>query len=163
MKKIILFVFICLLNGYTFGQEVSSYVIAAAGENSETSELSVSWTLGEIAVETLESSTIIMTQGFQQGYYEITSVDDPLIKDLDLKVYPNPATEYIYVELKSDEIKSALIELYNIEGKLVLNEQWDYIEGPYKIDLNGYGSSQYILRISDTSGQLLQTYKIIKQ
>lgn len=162
MKRILLFVFVCLLNGYAFGQSVSSYVIAAAGEHSETSDISVSWTLGEIAVETLESSSIILTQGFQQGYYEITSVDGPVMSNLDLKVYPNPATDHIYISLKSDEVKSALIEIYNIDGKLVLNEKWEYIDGPYKIDINGFGSSQYILRISDSSGKLLQTYKIIK-
>lgn len=162
MKKIVLFVLICLFNGYTFSQSVSPYVIASAGEHSETPDITVSWNLGEIAVETLTSSSIILTQGFQQGYYEITSIEGPTISNLDLKVYPNPATDYINISLKSDEIKSALIEMYNIDGKLILNEKWEYIEGPYKIDLNGYGSSQYILRISDSSGRLLQTYKIIK-
>lgn len=163
MKKIILFVVICFLGGYSFGQSISSQVVATAGEHSETSELSVSWTLGEIAIETLESSSVTLYQGFQQGYFEITSIEDPMINNVELKVYPNPATDYVYISIESDEIKSALIQLYDLDGKMVLNEQWQYIEGPFKINLDGLASSQYILKVSAKSGKLLQTYKIIKR
>ncbi|MFP4023539.1 MAG: T9SS type A sorting domain-containing protein [Thiohalospira sp.] len=163
MKKIILFFVASFLVGNSFGQSISSQVIATAGENSETSELGVSWTLGEIAIETLESSSVTLNQGFQHGYFEITSIEDPMLSNVELEVYPNPATEYIYISIESDEIKSALIELYDLDGKMVLNEQWQYIEAPFKINLEGLASSQYILKVSDKSGALLQTYKIVKR
>ncbi|HSH51260.1 MAG TPA: T9SS type A sorting domain-containing protein, partial [Bacteroidales bacterium] len=112
---------------------------------------------------TLESSTVVLTQGFQQGYYEITSIDKPLENNVAIKVYPNPATDYIYISFESDEIKSVLIELYDLEGKIVLKEKWHHSEGAYKINLSGLSSSQYFLRISGISGKTVETFKIIKR
>ncbi|MEA2106001.1 MAG: T9SS type A sorting domain-containing protein [Bacteroidota bacterium] len=163
MKKTILILVVCLLCGYTFSQSISSQVIASAGEYSETSEIIVSWTLGEIAIETLESSTVILSQGFQQGYYEITSIEKLLENNVAIKVYPNPATDYIYISFESDEIKSVVIELYDLEGKIILKGKRYHSEGPYKINLSGLSSSQYFLRISELSGKTVETFKIIKR
>lgn len=163
MKKFIIFFAICVLGEYSFGQSISSQVIASTGDYSESSDYSISWTLGEIAIETLESSAYILTQGFHQGYFEITSVDNPLEKNVEIKVYPNPATDYIFVSLESDEVRSAMIELYDLDGRIVLKENWDSPEGPYPIDLSGLTSAQYLLKILTRTGKPLQTFKIIKR
>ena len=64
MKKIILILVVCLICGYTFSQSISSQVIASAGEHSKTSEIIVSWPLGEIVIETLKSSTVSLNTRF---------------------------------------------------------------------------------------------------
>ena len=117
------------------------------------------------AVEKLtnEDSTLILTQGFQQGYFEIVPMVEPFSNNFELKVYPNPATEYIWISLESEEIKDALIEIFDLEGKVVYSNQWNFVNGPNQVMLNNMGSSQYILRISDKSGQVLQTFKLIKR
>ena len=165
MKKFYVMIFGCLMGLYTSGQSISSYVIASAGESVENGGISVSWTLGELAIETLEDdgNTLILTQGFQQGYFEITSIGEPLSDNFNLKVYPNPATEYVLVDLQSDEINDAIVELYDLNGKMVYNDKFDVIEGPNKVDLTGLNSSQYILRITDSTGKVLQTFKLIKR
>ena len=165
VKYIYIIVIVCIFGDYIYGQEVSSSVIATAGESVETGDVSVSWTLGEIAIETLgeDGSSVILTQGFQQGYFEITSIGEPLSNDFQLNVYPNPATEFIWIDLKSTEVKSAIVEIYNMEGKLVYNSKWEFVNGPNKIMLNKLNSSQYILRVSDSSGKVIQTFKLIKR
>ena len=165
MKKFYVMIFGCLMGLYTSGQSISSYVIASAGESVENGGISVSWTLGELAIETLEDdgNTLILTQGFQQGYFEITSIGEPLSDNFNLKIYPNPATEYVLVDLQSDEINDAIVELYDLNGKMVYNDKFDVIEGPNKVDLTGLNSSQYILRITDSTGKVLQTFKLIKR
>lgn len=165
VKNIFLIVAVCMLSVYVYGQEVSSSVIATVGESVETGNVSVSWTLGEIAIETLgeDGGSVILTQGFQQGYFEITSIGEPLSNEFQLNVYPNPATEYIWIDLKSNEVKSAIVEIYNMEGKLVYNSRWEFVNGPNQIMLNELNSSQYILRITDSSGKVLQTFKLIKR
>ncbi len=165
MKKYCVLLLACFLGFYVSGQSISSYVVASAGESVEAGGLNVSWTLGELAIETLEDNdnTLILTQGFQQGYFEITSIGEPLSNNFILKVYPNPASEFVWVALESEEIKDAIVELYNMEGKLVYNSKLNVVEGPNKIDLNSLSSSQYILRISDATGNVLQTFKLIKR
>jgi len=164
MKKALLVITSFLLGSSLFGQSVSSSVIATAGNSVETENLNVSWTVGEIAVETLEDgANVILTQGFQQGYFEITSIGDPLSDDFSISVYPNPATEFIWVDLKSSEEIEAIVEIYNMEGKLVYNNEWEFASGPNKIMLNDLNSSQYILRVTNSSGKILQTFKLIKR
>lgn len=167
MKRIYVLLLFCLSALYVTGQSISSYVIASAGEYTEAGGINISWTLGEIAIETLKDNgeTIILTQGFQQGYFEITSIDGPkpLSNNFNLNIYPNPASEYIWVNLESDEIKDAIVELYDLEGRLVYNNKFDINEGPNRVDLQELSASQYVLRVVDSAGNVLQTFKLIKR
>lgn len=163
MKKFYILIVICFLGVYTSGQSISSYVIASAGESAEADGISISWTLGELAIETFETSDIILTQGFQQGYFEVTSIGEPLSNNFALKVFPNPATEYVMVELQSDEIKDGIIQMYDMNGRLVYNEKFNVTQGPNRIELSDLNSSQYILKVSNSSGEVLQTFKLIKR
>ena len=163
MKRLVLVTIACIIGVYTYGQSVSSSVIATAGESVENGSVNVSWTLGEIAVETIEGTNVTLTQGFQQGYFEVVSIGDPLSNEFELNVYPNPATEFIWIDLKSNEVISSIIEIYNMDGKLVYNEKWEFGNGPNQIMINELNASQYILRISDSNGKVLQTFKLIKR
>lgn len=163
MKKLYIVLLICFIGVYASGQKISSYVIASAGESAEAGDVSISWTLGELAIETFETTNIILTQGFQQGYFEITSIGEPLSNNFELKIFPNPATEYVMVDLQSEEIKDGIIQMYDMNGRLVYNEKFNVIEGPNRIDLADLNSSQYILKVSTASGEVLQTLKLIKR
>ncbi len=165
MKKYFSLLFICMMTYFTNGQSISSYVIASAGESAEAGGISVSWTLGELAIETLQdnSETLTLTQGFQQGYFEITSIGEPLSNHFNLRIYPNPAREFIWVDMTSDEIQEVIVVMYNLEGKVVYNKKLTLINGPEQIELNNMMSSQYILRVTDSSGNILQTFKLIKR
>jgi hypothetical protein len=165
MKKVFIVLIALVFNSYCFGQEISSSVVATAGGSVETDDLSVSWTVGEVAVKTLgeEGVTPILTQGFQQGYFEITSIGDPVSNDFNIKLYPNPAAEFVWVEIESQNIKKGIIEIYNLEGKLVYNRNWEFVDGPQMITINNLGASQYILRVTESSGRILQSFKLIKR
>ena len=47
-------------------QSIERDVVASSGDYFEGTNISLSWTLGEIATETYSSGNIILTQGFQQ-------------------------------------------------------------------------------------------------
>jgi len=165
MKRLTVLMFSLMASFVLSGQSISSYVVASAGESVEKDGVSISWTLGELAIETIEDSegSVILTQGFQQGYFEITSVGEPLSNNFVIKIYPNPASEYVLVDLQSDQVKSAVVEMYDLQGKLVYNNKYDAMEGPNRIELSGLNSSQYILRVVDSSGKVLQTFKLVKR
>lgn len=62
MKTIILFTLFMILMISSYSQEV----ISTAGEHYENSNGSISWTIGEPVIETLESTNNYLTQGFHQ-------------------------------------------------------------------------------------------------
>ena len=67
MKNInILFIFsLFMLNSsHLFGQKV----ISSAGESATGTSVKLSWTIGEPIVKTLRGTSVILTQGFQQGW-----------------------------------------------------------------------------------------------
>ena len=53
---------------FSFAQSIDREVISSSGDSFEGPNGSVSWTVGEIATETLTDGTFILTQGFHQPY-----------------------------------------------------------------------------------------------
>lgn len=147
----------------SYGQSISSSVIASGGGSYEAGGINLSWTIGELAVETYTTSNLILTQGFQQGYYEITSVNDPLVKSIDLDIYPNPAIDFITIKIKNTDVKSVRLELYSIDGVLVVNELWENTGAPYKFQVNRFNANQYILKVIDLDNKNTSSFKIIKR
>lgn len=66
LLHIILIVFFLNLAINCLAQTIERSVFSSSGEYNKTATASMSWTLGEIASETLESPGIRITQGFQQ-------------------------------------------------------------------------------------------------
>lgn len=69
MKQHILTILLALLMPlFMLAQSVSPEVISSAGDYYENGNVSLSWTLGEIATETYTNGNVILTQGFQQPF-----------------------------------------------------------------------------------------------
>ena len=163
MKNLTLLLIFVLSVSLSYSHSISSSVVASAGGYSEAGGISLSWTLGELATETFTSTNLILTQGFQQGYYEITSINEPLSKSINLKVFPNPAVDFINILIEDIDVNTVKIELYNMEGKLISNEQWENTGSPYQLQLSNFSSSQYILRVIDEKNGKINSFKIIKR
>ena len=73
-----------------------------------------------------------------------------------IKIYPNPATQTIYI---AEAILGSKISLYNISGQLILSKM---IQDPLEsIDVSNWASGNYILQITETNGHTM-TSKIVK-
>ncbi|MDC0231655.1 SprB repeat-containing protein, partial [Aureispira] len=66
MKNLFLLILIISQTNVLFAQEISRHVVASGGNYSTSTNISVSATIGEPVVNTLTSSGLILTQGFQQ-------------------------------------------------------------------------------------------------
>lgn len=49
-----------------FSQSIERYVVASSGDHFIAGNISLSWTLGELATETWSAGNVILTEGFQQ-------------------------------------------------------------------------------------------------
>lgn len=71
MNKILFFVCLMVVNTVQT-QSLSPSVIASSGDYSTGTDVSLSWTLGEIATETFSNGGFTLTQGFQQPVTGVT-------------------------------------------------------------------------------------------
>jgi hypothetical protein len=84
------------------------------------------------------------------------------VTDSRLKLYPNPASQYMRIELETPEpvvVSDYLVEIYGITGQL-------HARVPYTgndIDISGYAPGLYIVRLIHGKSGKSHTQKIIIQ
>ncbi len=132
---------ICL-SAPLMAQTIDRHVISAAGENFQTANGSLVFTLGEIAVETFKRD-VHLSQGFHQEWAVITSIASASADPLDVRVYPNPTIGILNIESES-EIQ---IFLYDLSGKLKIKTSQPLGSG--QIDLSDFPAGIYVLEVSD--------------
>ena len=139
--------------------------ISSAGDFYESSNFSLSWTLGEITTETLVGSEFILTQGFQQSELTVIGIDESSINnDYSILIYPNPSYGIVHLVINPIELNPSDVpnryHLYDIQGKLLLNEP--ILENKTLIDLQKYSGSLYYVRLHNTESHHNSTHIIQK-
>ena len=154
-KNHLLFFTFLIIPAFLAAQELSPTVVSSAG----SSENNLSWTLGEIAIETLSSSEGVLTQGFQQPGYTVETVIENNEFNVSIQVYPVPASDFISV--KFSELQNGFeLVLYNLQGEVVVRQQVESDET--NLDLNRLSPSEYILNVINQENNLIKSYKIVK-
>lgn len=153
---------LCLLLGLPnagWSQDAQQYVFSSGGEYSQSPQMTVSWTLGDSFINTVELDDRIYTQGFQQSFLTIREIKKTEILAFDAKVYPNPTRGILNLKMNSTG-EPYNVDIYDVLGKLVHSstETRDLIE----IDLSSYHAGQYFIRLSSEKQARLSVFEIIK-
>lgn len=163
MKKTLLLLIVCFATTYSFAQTLSATVLPTQGDYFTTSGGNVSWTLGEIATETLTTSGNILTQGFQQPDLRI----DIYVKEINgniLSVYPNPTFDDVIVDLSKMNGGNYLVSVFDITGKLM--SEGNYASGNSesvcRLSLGNYAAGTYMLVLTNNSINYKNSIKIFK-
>jgi hypothetical protein len=161
MKKIFLSLVAFSLLG--FGTAIQGQIaIPASGGNATGGGGSVSYSVGQIVYTTNTSATYgSVTQGVQQPF-EI-SVVTSLKKDeeisLEMKIYPNPASDFLMLTIRNYEVENLRYQLYDINGNILLDNK---IEGnECDISIQNYLPAIYFLKVIHGNKEM-KTFKIIK-
>jgi len=150
MKAI--FVFLLFIPSVAFAQDTLQTVIGTSGGDNSNEKLSISWTIGEVATETLTSKTHSLSQGFQQGNLFATQIEKILPVGFQIKAYPNPVSDILIIESKDVVFEFQLI---NNEGKILRNGIIH--SNRDEIDFSEYPPGVYYLQVEKH-----KTHKIIK-
>ncbi|HPB19550.1 MAG TPA: T9SS type A sorting domain-containing protein, partial [Bacteroidales bacterium] len=62
-------------------------------------------------------------------------------------IYPNPATDYINIQLENSNVNSFILNIYDILGNLILNESVNNFQNVYILNISNYNRGTYILNI----------------
>jgi hypothetical protein len=166
MKKTLSLLIALLLSGqYIIAQsvELSPTVISPAGNYSEAEGISLSWTLGEIAVSSLQGGNLLLTQGFQQSYQDNTGfVMDPIRWQIAL--YPNPVKRHLRLQFDVPEPTDFLVEIQDVNGSLILQKQYKQVfpGDVIPFDMSDYSYGVYFFRISTTDRTQARVLSVTK-
>ena len=86
-----------------------------------------------------------------------------LLEKNKVSLYPNPATEFLNVEISNTELKAVSIKLYNIIGNVVNAEIEVLGDSRYFIRLKDLPPGYYLLAIKDGDNKINETYKFLKR
>lgn len=82
--------------------------------------------------------------------------------DLKIKVYPNPATDYIRIEWPAIESTEMHAELYDLFGRRISRTKSDGSSSHIQMDLQTFQRSAYLLKVFSGDRKFSRTYRIIK-
>lgn len=143
------------------GQSLSPEALSSGGESYNSPNVQLDWTAGESIIQTLTGSSTRLTQGFHQTQLTITAIEPRLQTPFEVKVFPNPAQEYVFVEAEVGH-EPAMLRLVDMQGR-VLTQPTPLVAGQRKeLDLRQLALGQYLIQITGPGGSALRTFKVIK-
>ena len=162
MKKItIIFVFIVLCATTLIAQSV----IVPVGGDAQSAIGSVSYTVGQIAVQTSgnSSGSITVAEGVQQPYeIQTVGVDNYPQISLNAVVYPNPTENLVQLQLNGFEIPANGLRaiLYDGNGKQL--QSVSVIEDLTSFQIGQYATGTYYLELRNGK-RVLKTFKVVRK
>ncbi|GAB3176985.1 T9SS type A sorting domain-containing protein [Telluribacter humicola] len=151
--------------GLAISQSLSPEVIAVGGSIDKNENLSLEWTLGESAVETVGLPERFYTQGFHQPMLLVEALPDEAVSLHRVEVYPNPVSSILTVKIESGESVSAPLKLslIDVTGTSLLNKAASAPTETLQLDLKQAPAGMYMLQVITAEGQPVRVFKIVKQ
>lgn len=152
MKTTCILLFCILYSCFSLQAQTSlgRQVVAAAGENTATPHLSLSWTAGEAVVGPATGAGQTLNQGFQQSSLQVVSTDEAALRErLALRLYPNPAASVLHIERLSDADSAWNIRVYSVAGQHFPIPEGKLATGIslLSVDLSELPAGQYFLQV----------------
>ncbi len=164
MKKIVFTLAVALFAiQFINAQSISPQVVATAGNYASNGGYSVSWTLGEPVIATATSGSTTLTQGFQQPSYNVLSVTNGKTEGFEVNVYPNPATDFVVVDWKTDDQNMLYITLYDVTGRMISEQSYSASQDKVSINMSKLASAQYFLEVRNKDNSINKIFQISKQ
>ncbi|MCR9172438.1 MAG: T9SS type A sorting domain-containing protein [bacterium] len=135
----------------------SQTVVATQGDHYENANGSISFTVGEVVINTGTDGSNDLTQGFHQTNWNFVGLDD-YAADYTASVYPNPSSDVLNIEVSSFE--NVQYAMYDASGRLVLSGTLSDVLTSLQVGALEPGS--YNLTLSDGEQNQLKNFKLIK-
>ena len=166
MKRIIIaFVALLMMTSSVIAQiQIERQALTIAGGELLGGSLVVSQSIGQTATATLQDENRFLTQGFQQPTSGVTNTSFVTTVN-ELRLYPNPTVDYANVQFITKEALQLNWELYNVTGQVLSRNKEGLQEGENLLtyDLKPYPAGLYFLKLTDDSGALISTLRIVLQ
>ena len=151
------FFFLFFLNVVACAQNFNLSVISSQGGYIKNTTYDISWTLGEVNIETFYNlnKPIFFTQGFEQPVFKTISEDT---NTLFPTIFPNPTNGKLTFKLPNAD--SYQITGYDVLGQIVFID--DFFGTIYTANISSFSNAPYIFKLKTTDGIYKYNQKILK-
>ena len=152
-----------LIQCFSFSQSTSKLIFNSAGANVENDFYKLSFSTGEVLLGTMTDDGI--THQIANGYHSsldasvfITLISGSHDLQLEIRVFPNPASEAIFITHPTAQFFD--VSITDVGGKQML-----YTKHPKEqpLSLQNFVSGVYFVRVTTKDSKQTNTYKILKQ
>jgi hypothetical protein len=161
MKKIFSFVLLASLYPLlSIAQTLTPTVVASSGGCATSASGSLSFTVGEMTmVETFQSASNFLTQGFQQPEDLFVSIPEISLVSGEFVIFPNPNSGSFSLQYAGEDQSQKVISIYNSLGQLVKTQVVQQVigENKFDFDMNTFAQGMYVIQLMlrNTSGNLI--------
>lgn len=136
--------------------------INTSGGEASGSGGEASYSVGQILYQTNTSANGSVMEGVQMPY-EIfvveTQIEKTSVQDMSITAYPNPATDFLTLDLKDSKPGELHFYLYSLDGSLLQNKK--ITSTRTLIDMAEYSPSTYFIRVLEGKKEV-KKFKIVK-
>lgn len=80
----------------------------------------------------------------------------------DIRIFPNPSTDSIHIQWKSETFHPSDIHLFTVDGRLLMHQSVEINNESTSLDVRNLPAGQYNIVISGQEGQMHQVLRIIR-
>ncbi len=88
---------------------------------------------------------------------------EPLISTNKIEIYPNPAVEYIIVDIDNSTLANTEFELRSIIGTEIKIKPEEMGNGRFRINVKDYATGYYFLIVKDEVTRFKKAYRFLKK
>jgi hypothetical protein len=159
MKTILILVNLLFVALFADGQSLTLQLLSSSGEHFTNSFYQLEWTMGELDIDTHSNLQNILSEGFNQGQYSITAVDQAGSADFEIKAFPNPVNDFIQLTIKGLDLQNLEFQITNQSGFVIEKTKITNPKTGISFGLYPYGS--YIISVL-RNDLLIQSFVVIK-
>jgi hypothetical protein len=152
MRKNSILLCALLSSATAFSQEV----ISSTGDTYSNANGIISFTIGEVIINTGTDGTNILTQGFHQTNWTFVGLED-FSPNYEVSVFPNPSTNVLTI--KTSEFEGVSYNLYDALGQIVIQNKLSGAET--MVEVKDLPTGSYSLTLV-SNNENLKTFKLIK-
>tara|TARA_X000000950_G_scaffold162809_1_gene199083 strand:- start:597 stop:1067 length:471 start_codon:yes stop_codon:yes gene_type:complete len=153
LNKILYYIILLIPLISSYGQNS----INTSGGNINSNGINLSYSIGQLKINTIGSNSSTLTLDFIQGVqYAFSIYDCSMLASVELSVYPNPSSKRVYIKT-IDEPKLKLT-IFDIAGRLIYEQT---LQGSTTIDVENYANGTYIFAFYGFCG-LIKSFKVLK-
>src|SRR4051812_30575709 len=123
-------------------------IVSSGGGNHTSSGIDLDFTVGDIAVESLDQGSLRLLEGFQAVNYGLGLITG-LESEVVFSFYPNPTQKFLTIE--ADFAPGSRFRVTDLSGK-ILELPTEVMPHKAVVDVSSLPSSLYVLTIQETTG-----------
>lgn len=118
------------------------------------------YSVGDIVPNTAEIyfdfNPAVITNTFETEFTEETVLSNREYNSVAFSIFPNPANDIVEFKFTNNITNNVNIEIYNIQGKLILNSVNQIKESALQINISALKSGMYFLKVNDGVNESIQ-------